>query len=348
MKKNNSERGFLDLLAKFFNEYLPISVNASANTIRSYKCAFRLLFQYLNAKTDIKSSSVTFKELDFDLLTNFFDWLVTERKNSRNTAKQRIGALLSFADYAQNRNLEAGYIFKNSLDKIYKKSFKRVKGKQRCHFTREELAILFKLPDTSDRIGWRDLVVLVVMYSSGARAQEICNLAFNDVNNCEDNILILTLIGKGDKARRVKLTGEASNLLTKYMAYRKKYEKPSTHVFSSQRNEQMSVSCVEEIFSKYITAAKSAYPDKFNSGRYTPHVMRHTTATHLIEAGVPLPIVKNILGHTSIQTTQIYVDISQQTVDRSIKEWNEKWFYKSDGTEGAVSENQDDIPDFLK
>ncbi len=109
----------------------------------------------------------------------------------------------------------------------------------------------------------------------------------------------------------------------------------------------MSVSCIEEIFEKYVAIAKMQNPDKFCAGRYTPHVMRHTTATHLIEAGVPLAIVKNILGHTSILTTQVYLDISQQTIDNSIKEWNEKWFPSNKNNIETTNEKAKLIPDFL-
>ncbi len=128
MKKNDSKNEFISLLGRFFTEYLPVSVNASPNTIASYKCAFRLLFQYLNEETDIKIGHITFEALDFELLTKYFDWLITTRKNSRATAKQRLAALASFADYSESRNLEAGYIFKNSLKKIYKKTYRKVKG----------------------------------------------------------------------------------------------------------------------------------------------------------------------------------------------------------------------------
>ena len=86
----------------------------------------------------------------------------------------------------------------------------------------------------------------------------------------------------------------------------------------------------------------------FCNGPYTPHVMRHTTATHLIEAGVPLPIVKNILGHSSIQTTQIYLDLSQQTIDRTVSEWNEKWFSKHTDNEIIPQQETDTILSFLK
>ena len=347
MRINKAEFEFLSLLGKYFTDYLPISVNASKNTIKSYKCAFRLLYQYLNEETEIDVGQITFEMLGFDLLTNFFDWLVVNRKNSRTTAKQRMGALSSFAEYAQNRNLEAGYVFRNSLEKIYKKSLKRVKGKQRSAFTRDELEIFFSLPDTTDKIGWRNLVILVVMYASGARAQEICDLEVKDIAYDTNKNAILTLLGKGEKPRRVKITSDASELLGKYIAYRKINDKPNRHVFSSQRCEQISVVCIEEIFDKYEKMAKKAHPNKFCAGRYTPHVMRHTTATHLVEAGVPLVVVKNILGHVSIQSTQIYVEISQQTVEKTMQEWNDKWFPNNDFNEEVLPPLQSSLPEFL-
>jgi site-specific recombinase XerD len=345
---NKAECEFLSLLGKYFEDYLPVSVNASKNTIQSYKCAFRLFFQYLNEEAKVDTGRITFEMLNFDLMTDFFDWLITVRKNSRTTAKQRIGALSSFAEYAQNRNLEAGIVFRNSLTKIYRKSFKRVKGKKRHAFTREELEILFSLPDTIEKLGWRNLVIMVVMYASGARAQEICDLTVKDVAHDNSGNAILTLFGKGDKPRRVKITADATELLNKYIAYRKIEDMPDRHVFSSQRSEQMSVAGLEEIFAKYEKMAKNAHPNIFRAGRYTPHVMRHTTATHLIEAGVALPVVKNILGHSSIQSTQVYVEISQQTIDQSVKRWNEKWFNRDGIKEELLPKMQSSLPKFLQ
>lgn len=82
MKKNKSEYEFLSLLGRFITEYLPVSMNASKNTVSSYKCAFRLLFQYLEEQKGTDISQITFEMLDFDLLTGFFDWLVSDRKTA--------------------------------------------------------------------------------------------------------------------------------------------------------------------------------------------------------------------------------------------------------------------------
>jgi len=347
MKNHESEFEFYELLRRFFVEYLPYTVNASPHTIVSYKSAFRLLFTYFAEKTDVKVGGITFMTLDFDQMNGFFDWLINERKNSRTTAKQRMGALSSFADYAQSRNLDAAIVFRTSLEKIAKKSFRRVKGKMRSSFTRQELKILFSLPDTTSRLGFRDLVLLSVMYASGARAQEICDLKVQDVEFDDIDNAILTFTGKGEKTRRVRITADATRLLIRYINYRKIDKMSEKYVFPSQRNNHLSVPAIEEIYEKYITMAKSEYPNMFCNGPYTPHVMRHTTATHMIEAGVPLPIVKNILGHSSIQTTQIYLDISQQTVDRTLVEWNTKWFPGKDLEEAALPHKKSHIPDFL-
>lgn len=348
MRRTNQEHEFIALLGKYFTEYLPVSINASPNTIASYKCAFRLLFQYLDEEAGVKIGQIKFELLTFELLTSYVNWLINNRKNSKTTAKQRLAALASFADYSETRNLEAAYVFKNSLKKISKKTFRNVKSKQRNSFTREELAILFSLPDTSERLGWRDLVLLSVMYSSGARAQEVCNLTVKDVSHDEKGSAILTLFGKGEKSRRVKITSDATQLLNKYMTSRKINTKPDMHIFPSQRNAHLSVAAIEEIYEKYTRKAKAEHPELFLRGPYTPHVMRHTTATHLIESGVSLAIVKNILGHTSIQTTQIYLDISQQTVDRSMERWNEKWFSKNSPNELTLPTEENYMPEFLK
>lgn len=96
MKKSNSEHEFITLLGRFFTEYLPVSVNASPNTIASYKCAFRLLFQYLDEETEIKIGYITFEVLDFDLLTKYFDWLITTRKKQQSYRKTKTGSISFF------------------------------------------------------------------------------------------------------------------------------------------------------------------------------------------------------------------------------------------------------------
>ena len=92
--------------------------------------------------------------------------------------------------------------------------------------------------------------------------------------------------------------------------------------------------------------AKTENPNLFLAGSYPPHSMRHSTACHLLEAGVDIVTIKNILGHVSVQTTQIYAEMSQDAVDKKLKEWNETWF--GDNQKIKIKKSVDDIPDFLK
>lgn len=91
--------------------------------------------------------------------------------------------------------------------------------------------------------------------------------------------------------------------------------------------------------------AKKSHTDLFPADSYPPHSMRHSTACHLLEAGVDIVTIKNILGHVSLQTTQIYAEMSQETVDQKLREWNETWFGSNKSIE---AQKDDDIPDFLK
>ena len=107
----------------------------------------------------------------------------------------------------------------------------------------------------------------------------------------------------------------------------------------------MTISCVEGIYKKYVTLAKKSNPGLFLADSYPPHSMRHSTACHLLEAGVDIVTIKNILGHVSLQTTQIYAEISQNTVDQKLREWNETWFGENKKIEMKKSIN---VPDFLR
>lgn len=108
----------------------------------------------------------------------------------------------------------------------------------------------------------------------------------------------------------------------------------------------MTISCVEGIYKKYVSIAKEQHPTLFRADSYPPHSMRHSTACHLLEAGVDIVTIKNILGHVSVQPTQIYAEMSQDTVDKKLKEWNETWFGNNQKIE--IKKSKDNIPDFLK
>jgi len=333
---------FMELLEAFFTEYMPFAAGLSNNTIRSYKYAFRLLIKYLFSEMNVHANEISFVRLDFDTINGFLLWLENERKCSASTRNMRLAALSSFAAYAQNRNIDAATVFMNAVKKIPSKP---CAAKPRTMFSLEEVSVLLKLPDKNTVIGFRDSMLLNLMYASGARAQEICDLTVRSIQ-FQGDVTKLTVTGKGDKTRRINIAVPCGALLRQYLSRRGIQNEYDRHVFSSQTREHMTVSCVEEIFKKYLKLAKEQNPFLFREPRYSPHSMRHSTASHMLEAGVPLMAIKNFLGHASVMTTERYAELSQSTVNRHIREWNERWFPVEDcGVTAYESSNA--LPAFL-
>ena len=330
----------MELLKSYLTSYLPDAKGLSRNTIISYKYTFRLLLEFMNSCRGIAADQISFDMLDYQTLAEFLLWLEKERNCSASTKNQRLSALLSFSKYAQNRDFEAALVFRSSVIKI---PVKKASHKTRTTFTTDEVAKLLSLPDEKSSIGLRDKVLLSFMYASGARAQEVCDLTVGDIS-FSDNHTSVVLHGKGGKSRRISIPSQCGNMLKKYIDIRRLSKKYGRHVFSSQNHEKMSVSCIEEVFKKYVLLAREMYPDMFKGTSYPPHSMRHSTACHMLEAGIPIMVIKNFLGHASVQTTQIYAELTQDEVNKKLIDWNRKWFHNEEIPKDAGNA----IPDFLR
>lgn len=341
MSRRKPEGEFVSLLERFVTVYMPETRGLSANTVASYKATFRLLMRFLHEKEGVDACDITFKALTVETICGFLDWLEAERGCSATTRNQRLAALRSFSEFAQNRDLSAA-CFRLAVVRVPKKV---ARGKERAFFTPAEVKALLELPDPASPIGLRDGVLLSVMFASGTRAQEICDLRVRDVRFSEGGA-VLRIVGKGRKARQVRIGASPAAMIGEYMRRTSVEGKPERHVFSSQTHEHMTVPCVEAIYKKYVAKARAAYPGMFKRDSYPPHSMRHTTAVCMLEANVPLPVIKAFLGHAHLSTTEIYASLSQESVNEKVKEWNETYWshckVTPNGPEGPG------IPDFLK
>lgn len=148
--------------------------------------------------------------------------------------------------------------------------------------------------DENYETGLRDKVLLSLMYATGARAQEICDLKVRDIRMNGTSVSI-TLMGKETKTRQVGISKKLVDTLHKYIVHRHIEKYPERHIFSSQTHEQMTISCVEGIYKKYVIMAKKQNPSLFHADSYPPHSMRHSTACHLLEAGVDIVTIKKYI-----------------------------------------------------
>lgn len=339
----------IDPLQQWIKEYLPNAEGKKENTIKSYKATWRLMLKFF-LKEGVDATEVTYSMLTYDRIMDFLAWLEKERNCKVATRNNRLSALSKFADYSMNTDFNAAYDFYQAIQKIPFK--KNNDATERAYFTQEEVKILMDCPTPKDNMGIRDHTLLQFMYSSGERAEEVCTTKVGDVKFLSDGKASVLVHGKGGKTRRIKISQQPASALKKYIKYRRIGNQHDTFVFPSQRNVRMSVSCVEDIFQKYVTMAQKSHPDLFTAASYPPHSMRHTTAVHMLESGVPLVVVKQFLGHEHIETTEIYAKLSPQAANAKIADWDKKYWaqYLDEPLpeEETSFEANDGIPMFLK
>ena len=310
----------LTSLSDYFDAYLPEARGLSENTIISYQYAFQLLFDFLYEKKGLHPEKVTFKTLTNELILEYLSWLETERHCSAVTRNLRRTAISSFAKYALKNNFADALRFYSDVKAVPKKNTPKVSDIK--YFTKEEIAIMLNAPDTKKSIGKRDVMLLSLLYASGARAQEICDLTLNDI--CFDTETNIRLTGKGNKSRMVTIPENSAVMLKNYLSSKKlstsNVDDRRRHVFSSQTHEHMSISCVEAIVKKYVTKSKEAYPKLFRRGSYSPHSFRHSIAVHMLECGESIVVIRAFLGHESITTTAVSASVTPELANKYLRE----------------------------
>lgn len=182
---------------------------------------------------------------------------------------------------------------------------KKAQEKAMGYLSLDGLELLLSIPDTSSRQGRRDLVLLSLLYDTGARVQEIVDLCCVDVR--AQFPATVRLSGKGGKVRIVPLSTDMSKLLRSYMEEQAEYRqaKETYPLFTNRSGEKMTRAGVAYILKKYMDAARSSSPGILPE-RFSPHCLRHSKAMHLLQAGVNLVYIRDLLGHTDLRTTEIY------------------------------------------
>ena len=323
-------------ITKFFSEYLPSIKGVSKNTISSYRDTIVLLLEFIKTKKKMNINKLSIKDIDEIIIEEFLNYLETERNNSISTRNQRLAAIHSFYRYIQRRELSCFDL----CSRILSIPNKKAPTKTLSYFSTDEITILINSPNTKCRDGFRDYVLLLFMYETAARAQEVADLKRKQLYIKNDSSFVI-LVGKGNKERMVPLSDELSKVLIKYLRTFK--IESDDYVFKNKWNEQLSTKGIEYILKKYIQKAHKSNLDKFNEN-YSNHSMRHTRAMHLLEAGVNLIYIRDILGHTSVVTTEIYAKTNPKIKEKQIMEHS-----KSLNTKERYSESKKkELLDFLK
>ena len=299
MKKTD----FTKALTAYFSTYLPLTCGVSPNTCNSYRDAFKLLLLYFQEEKGVPANSIELWMLNRNLVSDFLDWLEAQRKVSVTTRNQRLAAMKAFAHYVQYRNPE---YLENCTDIITMRPKKHEKPVI-PFLTEDELKALLAQPDPSTRHGLRDLTLLSLLYDSGARVQEITDLQLKDIRLT--NPAMVTLTGKGRKARQVPLMKETCTLLDTYIRNFDLNSEPLTApLFFNKKGEALSRYGITYILKKYVSKAEL----DGSARKISPHGLRHTKAMHLLRAGVNMIYIRDFLGHVDISTTEVYARIDAE------------------------------------
>jgi len=279
-----------------------------------------LLLDYVKMKKNIPLFKITFNMIDRKMLSEFLDYLEKERNCSVTTRNLRRAAILGFAKFTAKKSFASALPFYSGVMNLPKKRIpKNISFK---HFTKEEITILLKLPDSSKTIGQRDVTLLSLLYATGARVQELCDITLKDITLGSPSKVVLT--GKGTKSRVVTIPDTCTAILKEYLRIRNldisSKAMRNRHLFSSQTREHMTISCVEEIVKKYVAKAKKQYQNLFREKGYTPHSFRHSIAVHMLEAGDSLVAIKAFLGHSSVSTTAVYAQVTPELASKYLDE----------------------------
>ncbi len=305
------------LIRNFLEIYLPTYRHAGENTVKSYRTGLNQYLDYVSSKKQISRFAVTGAMFSYDMVTEYLHWLSVDRKVSSATCNNRLAVIRAFISYASACKPE--YI-------DLKSRLSQIKGKKNDQFGKvdymSEAAVkaLMEAPDVSTTAGLTDQFMMVMLYDTGARIQEILSLRLCDLKI--DKTPTAIIHGKGGKTRIVPLMPETVKHLKKYLSVLH----PDEHIHSESylfftrhkgRKVQMCDDTARYRIQRYAATAKENCPDVPDNPH--PHMWRHTRAMHLYQHGMDLERISQWLGHSQLETTLIYAHADTEDKRKAIE-----------------------------
>ena len=293
---------FHKYLTRFFTSYLTDERRVSTNTIAAYRDSVLLFIEFMKSECGIPLQRLSLESITKDRVNAFLNWLRAKRGNSDATCNYRLATIHAFVDYVQYHDVSN----MSEWQKILSIRPVRNEAKSPDYLTVEGIRLLLDQPDATTREGLRHLAILSIMYGLGARVQEVADLTLDSLR-IESTPYTVRIIGKGKKARIVPLVNEQVVIIRKYMRdYGLDTLEDKNHpLFFNRRREKLSRGGISHILSRYVSLARDKSPESIPKG-ISCHSLRHSKAMHLLQAGVNLIYIRDILGHASIQSTDIY------------------------------------------
>lgn len=286
------------LIERFFTQRLMQQRNASPHTIASYRDTFRLLFAFAQARLGKLPSRLDLADLDAPFIGAFLDDLEASRSIGVKTRNLRLTAIRAFFRFVAFEEPA----FAGQIQRVLAIPGK-LHDKREVHFlTRGEIDAILAAPDRGTWIGRRDHMLLHLAAQTGLRLSEIVQL--------ERDAVVLGIgahvrcLGKGRKERSTPLTRQTCHLLQAWL--KEAGQRGSTKLFPNIHDGNLSADAVQRLLARHVETARQRCAS-LRRKRVTPHVLRHSAAMELLQAGVDISVIALWLGHESIKTTQVYL-----------------------------------------
>lgn len=288
------------LVQSFFTDHLSVQKGLRQGSIRSYRDTLRLFLCFVSEHKHRPIATLSLHDLTLDRVLAFLKHLEQERGNSVRTRNQRRAALNTFFSYLALRAPEMLV----SCQQIAAIPVKRTSLPDTHYLEREEVAALFRSLPREGHFALRDRTLLLFLYNTGARAQEVADLRIEHLDlNAPAKV---HLHGKGDKWRICPLWEEMVKQLQRLLAERRTAT-GCDPVFCARRSRPLTRSGIYKIIRRHAASWDTSGPQP---RRVSPHLFRHTAAVHLLESGVEVNVIRSWLGHVSLDTTNRYAELT--------------------------------------
>lgn len=287
-------------IKEYIDNYLIIQRDSSDNTVSTYSYGLLEFIKYLGSKS-ININTFKVKEITVEMGLEFIEYL-RKKGNAAKTINNRMTSLKSFLEYVSYKEPEILEICRQF------KMIKRLKEEEKIHkyYTKEELKLLLE----AVKENFKYYCILSVLYDCGLRSSELTNLKKEDVILDQNNPRIMIEKSKNNKSRVVILSNVVAKILKEYL---KEYKPESEYVFVNRYKNKYTSSGIEYIFKTALKLAKEKCNDNtmFTFGGY-PHLLRHSKGVHLVDAGTSLINIRDLLGHSTMKSTEIYARTSTE------------------------------------
>ena len=265
------------------------------------------------------------------LICEFLDWIQKERSCGTTTRNQRLAVIHSFIRFAQTESPENLLIYQKILHLPAKKGM----HKPINYLSPEVVSAVLAETDINTMSGRRDLMLLTLLYDSGARVQEIIDLRVRDVRI--ENPATVILFGKGRKVRCIPLMTKTKSMFENYLKEQSLWQRPEKldcSIFSNNRHEKLTRAGISYIINQYVKNVRT-HTNILFPATITPHTFRHSKAMHMLQANINLIYIRDFLGHVNVTTTEIYAKADTtakrkalekayiNVTDKELPEWSE-------------------------